>query len=261
MKEISCHPVLMVGERGVPLSSSIIHGIYIAFPPEDLHTFGVGLCAWIINVIHGSSITEDIELIDRLHASIFRDFKSNCDSDVPQSSLIKGATESVEQGAVENIGNLMTRNPYTHDDKDVVTPLITLFAYIGWLHSTNPKVGVDNDMPAVYDLLRDIKTFFSRDTGNGWDIPKFHGAIQLTECIQYHGSARNQYRGPAARRVAQTMAEGCFILDSTTAKVFLTRSWYKNRRECNPRSCDGNTWEPNLRWSGNATSILHQSTT
>lgn len=108
----------MVGERGVPLSSSI-HGIFIAFPPEDLHTFGVGLCARIINAIHGSSITEDIELIDRLHASIFRDFKSNCDSDVPQSSLIKGANESVKQGAVENIGNLMTRNPYTHDDKDV----------------------------------------------------------------------------------------------------------------------------------------------
>eukprot|EP00956_Cyclotella_meneghiniana_P008548 scaffold11579_cov40-Cyclotella_meneghiniana.AAC.13 len=41
MRSISRHPVKTVWERGVPLSSPI-HGIYIAFPPELLHTFGVG---------------------------------------------------------------------------------------------------------------------------------------------------------------------------------------------------------------------------
>ena len=212
MKKVSRHPITTVWERGVPLSS-LLHGIYIAFPPEVLHTFGVGLCARIINVIHDSPETEDVLLIDRLHATIYRDLKRNCDHDIPESSLIKGAAETVKQGAVENIGNLlniiciavtdigkdlMTRNLYTGDDKDVVTPLIAMFAYIGWLHSSNPKNEVKHALPAVYDMLRDVKTFFHRDKQkcNNWDIPKFHGAIQICECIPYHGSARNQYGGP-----------------------------------------------------------------
>eukprot|EP00956_Cyclotella_meneghiniana_P020613 scaffold36604_cov62-Cyclotella_meneghiniana.AAC.1 len=210
MRKVSRHPILTVWERGVPLSS-ILHGIYIAFPPEVLHTFGVGLCARIINVIHDSLNTEDVLLIDRLHATIYRDLQRNCDHDIPESSLIKGAAETVKQGAVENIGNLlnimciavtetgkdlMTRYLYTGDDKDVVTPLIALFSYIRWLHSTNPKNEVEHALPAVYDTLRDIKTFFDREKGNNWDIPKFHGAIQICECIPYHGSARNQYGGP-----------------------------------------------------------------
>eukprot|EP00956_Cyclotella_meneghiniana_P045615 scaffold376871_cov387-Cyclotella_meneghiniana.AAC.1 len=119
--------------------------------------------------------------------------------------------ESTKQGAVENIGNLlallcisftvqgkdlMTRSKLNNDEKDIATPLIALLAYIGWLHSTNPKVEVENAMPAVYDLIRDMKAFFDRNDGNGWDLPKIHGMIQMLECIVYFGSAKNQYGGP-----------------------------------------------------------------
>ena len=74
-----------------------------------LHTFGVGICKYVLSIIHANIAKEDSKVIDHLHAEIYRQLKKNCDKDdYYESSLHKGATETVKQGVLENIGNLLT---------------------------------------------------------------------------------------------------------------------------------------------------------
>ena len=209
MKKISRHNIRTVWERGVPLSDRI-YGINILCPPEMLHTFGVGICKYLLAIIHSKLSKEDSRNMDRIHAEIYTRLKRNCDRDYYESSLHKGATETVKQGALENIGNLLavmcisrtvhghellTRNALTDDERDFAHPIIMLMSYIGWMHNDNPKDEVHRAKGFIADIMADIAAFFPRDEGQGWDIPKYKGAIQMVQCIEWFGNAAGFYGG------------------------------------------------------------------
>ncbi len=106
MKQISRHGIDTVWEKGVPLAD-MIHGINLITPPEMLHTVGVGIAVYIIGVIKDCLSNNIRTELDFLFIDIYHDLKRNCDHDYYESSLHKGATETVKQGALENIGHIL----------------------------------------------------------------------------------------------------------------------------------------------------------
>jgi hypothetical protein len=106
-----------------------------------LHTVGVGICKYIIQAVFTmmSVEVEDAEMIDKYCVNLHHDLMRNSDRDYQQGSLLKGATDTTQQGAMENIGSvfyilclsytdaghaLLTKyRTEGYDDKDVSHPL------------------------------------------------------------------------------------------------------------------------------------------
>jgi hypothetical protein len=88
MKQILCHEIDTVWEKGVSLSD-MIHGINMVTPPEMLHTVGVGIAVYIIGVIK-DCLNESTQIeLDFLFIDIYHDLTRNCDHDYYESSLHK----------------------------------------------------------------------------------------------------------------------------------------------------------------------------
>ncbi len=119
--------------------------------------------------------------MDFLFIDIYHDLKRNCDHDYYESSLHKGATETVKQGALENIGHILALAALCSteaginllDDKiDGAHPslvqhtLVHLLASIVWLHSDNNKEEVRKSEAAFGKVMSDIENIFPRSCGN-----------------------------------------------------------------------------------------------
>ena len=74
--------------------------------------------------------------------------------------------------------------------------LILFMSCLGWFHNSNPKEEVLNAGGLVAAVIHDIMDFFPREEGNGWDIPKIHGFLQMVFYIQFYGNALNFFTGP-----------------------------------------------------------------
>jgi hypothetical protein len=113
--------------------------------------------------------------LDFLFIDIYHDLKRNCDHDYYESSLHKGATETVKQGALENIGHIPVLTALCStdvginilDDKiDGAHPsviqhtLIQLLASVVWLHSNNNKEEICKSEAAFGKVMSDIKNIF-----------------------------------------------------------------------------------------------------
>jgi hypothetical protein len=209
MKQISRHGIDTVWEKGVPLAD-MIHGINLITPPEMLHTVGVGIAVYIIAVIKDCLNDSTRTELDFLYIDLYHDLKRNCDHDYYESSLHKGATETVKQGALENIGHLLSLAALCTTDAginlldkkiDGAHPsliqhtLIHLLASVVWLHSDNNKEDVRKSEAAFGKVLSDIKNIFPRPCGNSWKIPKVHGYMLMQRYVQMYGNASNFYGG------------------------------------------------------------------
>ena len=209
MKQISRHGVDTVWEKGVPLAD-MIHGVNLITPPEMLHTVGVGIAVYIIAVIKDCLSDSTRTELDFLYIDLYHDLKRNCDHDYYESSLHKGATETVKQGALENIGHLLSLAALCSTDAginlldekiDGAHPsliqhtLIHLLASVVWLHSDNNKEEVRKSEAAFGKVLSDIKNIFPRSCGNSWKLPKVHGYMLMQRYVQMYGNAYNFYGG------------------------------------------------------------------
>jgi len=65
-----------------------------------------------------------------------------------------------------------------------------------WMHSVNTKVKVVAAQKLIAQILRMLKKIFPRRTGNGYNIPKFHGLAKILDYIRLFGSAINFFGGP-----------------------------------------------------------------
>jgi hypothetical protein len=206
MKSISRYEITTVWERGVPLADPE-HGIAIHTPPELLHTVGVGICKYLVRSIFDMMSVEDAEKLDSYSAEVYYDLMRNSDRDYQPGSLAKGATDTTQQGAMQNIGNvfsllclsytkaghsLMTKyRTEGGDDKDISHPLAMFMAMIAWFHQENETDEVKKSPKYVGRVFNDLIEFFKREDGNGWDIPKAHGLLQFPLFMILFGCAAN----------------------------------------------------------------------
>ena len=65
-----------------------------------------------------------------------------------------------------------------------------------WMHSVNTKVKVVAARKLIAQILRMLKKIFPRRTGNGYNIPKFHGLAKILDYIRLFGSAIIIFCGP-----------------------------------------------------------------
>lgn len=107
LKKNSCHEVATVWAKSVPMPDNI-HDINHINQSKLLHTVAVGIAVYIMNVIK-ESLNDSVWIeLDFLNIDLYHDLKRNSDRDYYASSLDKGATETVKQGALENIGHLLS---------------------------------------------------------------------------------------------------------------------------------------------------------
>ncbi len=70
-----------------------------------------------------------------------------------------------------------------------------------WFHASNSKTEVRSSKILIAQTLQLIKDVFPRtdtngeEVGQGWSIPKFHGATKFTDYIMLFGSAINFFGG------------------------------------------------------------------
>eukprot|EP00956_Cyclotella_meneghiniana_P035119 scaffold111633_cov21-Cyclotella_meneghiniana.AAC.1 len=183
-----------------------------ATPPEVLHFAGVGLCVYIVAAIHFCISNVDALELDKLHAEIHRDMARCPDHDYYKSSPNKGATETVKQGATENIGNvlalillsyshsgqeLFVRNGVGGGNKgaDMMNPLLLFLTSLAWMHSNVKKEEINPSLKYLSIIMEDIKNAFERTEGQGWDVPKVHSYLQMPHYIRWYGNAVNYYGG------------------------------------------------------------------
>ena len=57
-----------------------------------------------------------------------------------------------------------------------------------------PKIGPRE--PQDITILRKVQKIFRWSDGHGWNIPKMHGMMKMTEYIKLFGSGINFYGGP-----------------------------------------------------------------
>jgi hypothetical protein len=62
---------------------------------------------------------------------------------------------------------------------------------IAWFHNNNLNDEVEKSGPYIGSIIRDIITFLPRAEGNGWDLPKTHGFLQMYLYIIMFGNAAN----------------------------------------------------------------------
>ena len=134
------------------------------------------------------------------------------DRDYYKSSINKGATENAKQGATENIGNVLAlvllsytesgqalfrRNGLGggHVHWSMVYPIVLFLTSLGWMHSDIPKEEIDPSRTFLGKIMQDIKIFFNRTEGQGWDIPKLHAYLQMPDYIRWFGNGINFYGG------------------------------------------------------------------
>eukprot|EP00956_Cyclotella_meneghiniana_P000455 scaffold523_cov39-Cyclotella_meneghiniana.AAC.2 len=147
-----------------------------------------------------------------LHAEIHRDMARCPDHDYYKSSPNKGATETVKQGATENIGNvlalillsyshsgqeLFVRNGVGGGNKgaDMMNPLLLFLTSLAWMHSNVKKEEINPSLKYLSIIMEDIKNAFERTEGQGWDVPKVHSYLQMPHYIRWYGNAVNYYGG------------------------------------------------------------------
>ena len=112
--------------------------------------------------------------LDNLHAQIYYDLKRNCDRDYYNSSLHKGGSEAVKQGALKNSSNLLLIAALCKTKEWVKllenkidgakaacisTAVIHLLASIVWIHGVNSKDEVKKLKGTFRMVFEDVKTF------------------------------------------------------------------------------------------------------
>ena len=114
-------------------------------------------------------------------------------------------------------------------------------------------------------VLRKVQKIFHRSDGNGWNIPKMHGMVKMTEFIKLFGSGINFYGGPGeshhkyfvkapgdltqrrvsefskqvANRVYESMA-----FEVANEGVRLENDKWQNYQDANEHICNGDKEDP-----------------
>ena len=65
-----------------------------------------------------------------------------------------------------------------------------------WMHSVNTKTKVVTTHKLISQVLCLLKRVFPRNTGNWYNIPKFHGMSKTLDYMRLFGNALDFFEGP-----------------------------------------------------------------
>jgi len=197
-------------------------GIYRHVPPEVLHEFGNGIYKYFFNIFHdifglkkcNKSGKEEIEL---LHNKVCDVFSRQSDRSFPRRSTRNGPLDGTMMGATERRGNLFAfavtlstvqgkrmvverLNHHNISYEPFIRTICLCLGYEKWIHEVHKKATVEEASKWVATLKSMIIKNFDRDkicsTGNGWNIPKFHGLSKFIYYIKLYGCGANFFGGP-----------------------------------------------------------------
>ena len=59
----------------------------------------------------------------------------------------------------------------------MVYRIVLFLTSLGWMHSDIPKEEIDPSRTFLGEIIQDIKDFFNRTDGQGWDVPKLRAYL------------------------------------------------------------------------------------
>ena len=151
--------------------------------------------------------------LDSLHQTISGHIGHQSEKDYPRGSVRNGILDGTKCQSSERRGNLFRLLCIAHTAEGInalsdawTSRRITgnrfrsfIMLYLSmeeWMHSDNSKMKVVASGRVVSQVLRSLKTIFPRKSGNGYNIPKYHGMAKIVDYIRLFGSALNFYGGP-----------------------------------------------------------------
>ena len=195
------------------LLSDKIHGAYRMMPPELLHVSGSGLIMYMFRSLMHIMVPACLVILDALHQRISGDIGHQSEKDYPRGSVRNGILDGTKCQSSERRGNLFRLLCIAHTIEGI-NALSGAWASIGingqrfcsflmlylsmeeWMHSVNTKTKVVAANKLISQVLRLLKKIFPRNTGNGYNIPKFHGMSKILDYMRLFGTALNFFGGP-----------------------------------------------------------------
>jgi hypothetical protein len=208
--------------------ADIVHGMFGCVPAEMLHVSGNGIMQYQLDIIYsiigaGTNKQNTLHLLDILHQNLVQDAALQSERDMPRMSDRNGVTDGTKMSASERVGNmfiLLCAMHTKHGEQLFVDgcnasgislqnlrDCITLqLGFEKWVNDTNTVQDVENAAPVLADLIRSIQTFFPRNTGNGWCIPKIHSLAKMLHYMKQFGKAKN-FSGQVGERVLKSIVK------------------------------------------------------
>ena len=132
--------------------------------------------------------------------------------DYPIGSVRNGLLDGTKRKASEFVGDLFILACVGHTSagekalapylamqnisvKRFISAITDYLCMITWMHNKNAKSKVNSAGTEVSRVMKEIKRVFPRNSGQGWNIPKFHGMIKMVPYMKLFGSAINFFSG------------------------------------------------------------------
>ena len=205
----------------LPMGNSI-RGINACGNFESLHVFDQGILRYVAKVIDKLIIgPDDKARLNDMFRAMSRWLERSSDRDFPRRAMRFNSTDGTNMTASESKGNmlvfllvLMTRDGRELFEKHLATyrknnstsyptialvraSLVDLICYEKWVNQANTAAEVICAKARVEKAMKALLKAFPRDAGNGWNVPKFHGAGRLhcQMCIDGDGSGWTSAHG------------------------------------------------------------------
>ena len=199
------------------------YGIFsAACPTEPLHALEIGIMkdslSILINDILTNAPSAELDLLAQKMCKWPRQryLSSGSDSGMPRLLWNHGISTLTHLSGKDRVGIMLTIIviSLTDDGKAFFDKQLTakihnnmryifqlLLCYWSWLKkpyfwSRRNKVAKKAAIESIRIMLRELKDLWPRNTGNGWDLPKFHEQLHVPDDITRNGAPRNTHSGP-----------------------------------------------------------------
>lgn len=210
LKSLSIHHINNAMET-IPLGNER-NGIFYS-PPDALHCIPGGVIKRMIACTHDIIGPKKTNLKEKdkfncLHQKLVHDASRQSEKDLPRMSSRNGAFDGTKMTANEIMGcaAVIAVAANTVQGRNILKPglesrnikmvdfhmsLYLILSYYEWLHDPHHKEDIKDARYCVAFTMELIKDCFPRDSGNGWNIPKFHSLPKFLRYMLKSGDASN----------------------------------------------------------------------
>ena len=199
------------------------YGIFsAACPVEPLHSLENGIIADCLKILYKKLSCEDLAQLDVLARRLTllprqRYSSSGSDKSMPRLLWKDGITTLTDLPASSKVGIMFTIVviSLTSEGKEYFTRVLgqvrvmndmrecfqMLLCYWVWLKQDSfwnrkDKSEMNRATDAIRQMLSRVISLWPRETGQGWNLAKFHEQIHIPDDIYYNGSPRGSHSGP-----------------------------------------------------------------